>query len=189
MNCLCSAILHTMSNYDYRQYLKYRPVNCLSIKLTINYQKHLSCAVSKNVCSKNFLRIIIKASVPELLSVKFLAFSWWMRQQQKYYYLRRILFQTFKQHPDYKSIIVKMFDGNASKVKTTNPNLVGKNKKQCFLFFLDRMRSWIYSPAFCVPDQVRNYKIKCNEVNLFRPVRSNEREKRKVRFEISNGCR
>ena len=187
MNCLFSAILHAMSSYYHRRYLKYRPVNCLSIKLTINYQKHLSCAVSKNVYSKNFLRIIIKASVPEYFSVKFLAFSWWMRHQQKYYYLRRILFQTFKQHPDYKSIIVKMFDGNASKVK--NPNLVGKNKKQCFLFLLDRMRSWIYSLVFCVPDQVRKYKIKCNEVNLSRPVRSNEREKRKVRFEIFHGCR
>ena len=72
-----------------------------------------------------------------------------------------------------------MFDGNASKVKTTNPNFVGKNKNQCFLFFLDRMRSWIHSPAFCVPDQARNYKIKCNEVNLLRLVRSNEREKEK----------
>ena len=82
-----------------------------------------------------------------------------------------------------------MFDGNASKVKTTNPNLVGKNKKQCFLFFLDRMRSWFYSPVFCMPDQVRKYKIKCNEVNLSRPVKSNEREKRKVRFEIPHGSR
>ena len=66
-----------------------------------------------------------------------------------------------------------MFDGNASKVKTTNPNLVGKNKKQCFLFFLDRMRSWIDSPVFCMPDKDCKYKIKCNKVNLFRPVRSN----------------
>ena len=82
-----------------------------------------------------------------------------------------------------------MFDGNASKVKTTNPNLVGKNKKQCFLFFLDRMRSWFYSPVFCMPDQVLKYKIKCNEVNLSRPVKSNEREKRKVRFEIPHGSR
>ena len=178
-----------MSNYYHRQYLKYRPVSCLSITLTINYQKHLSCAVSKNVCSKHFLRIIIEASVPELLSVKFRAFSWWMRRQQKYYYLRRIVFQTFKKRLEYKSIIVKMFDGNASKMKTTNPNLVEKNKKQCFLFFLDRMRSWIYQPVFCVPDQVRKCKIKCNELHLFRPARSNEREKRKVRFEISHGCR
>ena len=82
-----------------------------------------------------------------------------------------------------------MFDGNASKVKNTNSNLVGKNKKQCFLFFHDGMRPLIYSPVFYLPNQARKYKIKCNEVNFFRSVRSNERGKRKVRFEISRGCK
>ena len=37
------------------------------------------------------------------------------------YSLRRVLFYTFKQYSDYKSLIAKTFTGNALKMKDASP--------------------------------------------------------------------
>ena len=101
---------------------------------------YLSGAIFKNICSENFLHIIIKVPVAEFIFKKISCcqhillntFRWILLNYENCSF-RNILFQTLKQYSDYKSFIAKPFDGNTLKMKAVSTIQVIKNKKAMLL--------------------------------------------------------
>ena len=92
-----------------------------------------------------FLLIIINESVTDFIFIKMPCFQnilmgtfRWMRLMYENYSLKRMLFQTFKQHSHCKNLIVKTFDEITVKMKSASPIQV-KKKKYYFQLFLDKM--------------------------------------------------
>ena len=95
------------------------------------------CVVAlKTIFLAIFLPIIIKEFVANFIFIKMPCFQHiflntfrWMRLKYENYFLKRILFQTFKQHSRCKSLIAKTFDEIRIKMKTASPIQVTKKKK------------------------------------------------------------
>ena len=91
-------------------------------------KKYLFVAVFKNFCSEKFLQIIIKASVEDFIFSKIPCFQHILLNAFRRMLLNYeknsfmcTLFQTLKQHSDFKSLIVKAFDGNTFRMKAASP--------------------------------------------------------------------
>ena len=91
-----------------------------------------------------FLPIIINESVTDFIFIKMPCFQnillstfRWMRLKYENYSLKRMLFQTFKQHPHCKNLIVKTFDEITVKMKSASSIQVTQ-KKYYFQLFLDK---------------------------------------------------
>ena len=83
---------------------------------------------SRKIFLENFLQMIIKASVVEFILNKTQWFQHILldtirriRLKYEMYSLRRVLFYTFKQYSDYKSLIAKTFTENTLKMKDASP--------------------------------------------------------------------
>ena len=113
-----------------------------------------------------FLPIIINESVADFIFIKMPCFQnillstfRWMRLKYENYSLKRMLFQTFKQHSYCKNLIVKTFDEITVKMKSASPIQVTK-KKYYFQLFLDKtctlsltLRTcFFFFFFFCVPN-------------------------------------
>ena len=100
------------------------------------------------ICPMSFLRTFVRKIFCKLLS-KYLWQSFFLEKISCFQYillntfrwmhlyfgncsLKSILFQTLKQHSDYKSLITKTFDGNTLKMKALNTIQVIKSRKQFF---------------------------------------------------------
>ena len=77
---------------------------------------------------KQFYEIIIKGSVEDFIFSKIPCFQQILLNVFRRMLLnyeknsfRRTLFQTLKQHSDFKSLIVKAFDGNTFRMKAASP--------------------------------------------------------------------
>ena len=135
--------------YKWNHFNQFIPfeVQAISQPLKTN-QNNLFGAATKNIYSEVFLQIIIKTSViPSFRHIHLNNF-----QMDAFAYencsLRRILFQTLKQHSDYKSLIAKVFDGNPLKMKATSVFQVINNKRQCFQLHFDRTYILVLSVHF-----------------------------------------
>ena len=120
-----------------------------------NFQNYLPVAVLKNFCSEKFLQIVIKTFVVDFIFSKILCFQHiflsslrLMHLKYENYSLRRMLFQTSKQHSVDKSLITKAFDGSRAKMKAASPVQVIKNKKKCFQFCLDWTNTLVLTTHF-----------------------------------------
>ena len=127
----------------------------------------MSVAVLKNFCSENFLQIIIQTFVVDFSFSKTPCFQHvvlgsfrQMRLQYENYSLRRILFQTLKQHSDDKSLIAKTFDGSRVKMKAASSVEVIKNKKKCFWLCLDWTNTLVLTTHFLRAPKSRGPKKK-----------------------------
>ena len=73
----------------------------------------------KNICSKNFVAEFIFSKISCFQHILLNTFRR-MRLNYENCSLRSILFQTLKQHSDYKGLIAKTFDENTLKLKTVS---------------------------------------------------------------------